>query len=238
MRRPTAEAMRCATLTTCCDVAEPRVGLFQLAVPLDVNIVRPVDENVGDLVVVEKRFERTRARPCRRSVRSARAISSISLSWTRSSVAISLNELGDLVLQRRSRQPRRRRRVDPRHQQVPDPLLDVAANREPGSRPVAALARDEDKLVHPSRRRPGARRCFSSPPPPAAPLRLAPESVGGQRRDRRAGNGRASPPGAVRVDRRRERSAARYGMTRFGRSSRTLSISLAARHGDRPRRRG
>ena len=127
-------------------VAEPRVGPFELAAPLDIDIVRPVDEDVGDLVVVEKRLERTQA-------------DHVVGEFGREQVLFALveldpllgrdllNELGDLVLQRRSRQPRRRRRIDPRHQQVPDPLLDVAADRGPGSRPVAAIPWNDDKLV-------------------------------------------------------------------------------------------
>ena len=58
-RPPTA--MRCATLTTCCVVAEPRVGPLELAAPLDVDLSRPVDQDVGDLVVVEQRLERAEA---------------------------------------------------------------------------------------------------------------------------------------------------------------------------------
>ena len=43
------------------DIAEPRVCPLELAAPFDIDIVRPVDENVGNLVVVEKWLERTQA---------------------------------------------------------------------------------------------------------------------------------------------------------------------------------
>ena len=50
-------------------VAKPGGGLFELAAALDIDVEGPVGQDVGDVVVVEKRFERTRARPCRRSAR-------------------------------------------------------------------------------------------------------------------------------------------------------------------------
>src|SRR4051812_25472719 len=127
-------------------VAEPHVGPLELAAPLHVDTVRPVDEYVGDLVVVEKRLERTEAD----HVVGDLGRENVLFALVELDPLLGrdlLNELGDLVLQRRSRQPPRSRRIDPRHQKIPDPLLDVAANREPASRPVAAIPWNDDKLV-------------------------------------------------------------------------------------------
>src|SRR5271170_3816690 len=38
-------------------VAKPSAGLFELAAALDENIERPVDQDVGDVIVFEKGFE-------------------------------------------------------------------------------------------------------------------------------------------------------------------------------------
>ncbi len=40
-------------------VPEHDVGLFELAVPLDVDLIEPVDEDVGDVGVAQQRLERT-----------------------------------------------------------------------------------------------------------------------------------------------------------------------------------
>ena len=55
-------------------VAEAHAGQFELAAPLDIDLPRPVDHDVGDGLVVEQRLERAEARACRRSAtRPARA---------------------------------------------------------------------------------------------------------------------------------------------------------------------
>ncbi len=42
-------------------VLEHDVGLFELAFPLDVHLVVPIDENVGDRGIAKQHFERTQA---------------------------------------------------------------------------------------------------------------------------------------------------------------------------------
>ena len=58
MRRPTRSGDALRDIDEMLGVAKPRGGLFELAAALDVDVERPVDEDVGDLVVFEKRFER------------------------------------------------------------------------------------------------------------------------------------------------------------------------------------
>ena len=43
------------------DIAEPRIRPLELAAPFDIDAVRTVDEDIGDLFIVEKRLERTQA---------------------------------------------------------------------------------------------------------------------------------------------------------------------------------
>ena len=51
--------MRCATLTRCWASRNRAAVLFELAAALDKDIERPIDQHIGDVVVFEKRFERT-----------------------------------------------------------------------------------------------------------------------------------------------------------------------------------
>ena len=41
-------------------IAKAGRGLFQLPIPLDIDIKRAVHQNIGDFLVIEERFERTK----------------------------------------------------------------------------------------------------------------------------------------------------------------------------------
>ena len=60
-RRPTRETMRSMICMRCWIVFEGQAGEFKFAGALDVDPVEAVDQNVGDGVVLEQRFERTEA---------------------------------------------------------------------------------------------------------------------------------------------------------------------------------
>ena len=58
MRRPMRVTILVATFMTMVVVAEPNAGQFELAAPLDIDLPRPVDHDVGDGLVVDQRLER------------------------------------------------------------------------------------------------------------------------------------------------------------------------------------
>ena len=60
-RRPTSVTMRVATCSTCGSSRNCDVGQLDLALALDVDLVRAVDHDVGDGVVLEQRLERPEA---------------------------------------------------------------------------------------------------------------------------------------------------------------------------------
>ena len=61
MRRPTADTMRSMMLIRCASLLKLDVGQLELAAPLDVHLLRAVDENVGHGLVGQQRLERTQA---------------------------------------------------------------------------------------------------------------------------------------------------------------------------------
>ena len=60
-RRPTSVTMRVATCSTCGSSRNDDVGQLDLALALDVDLVRAVDHDVGDALVGEQRLERAEA---------------------------------------------------------------------------------------------------------------------------------------------------------------------------------
>jgi len=133
MRRPTA-------------AAESSGRSFELAAALDKNIEGPVDQHVGDVVVFEEGFERSK--PDHVVGQLGGECSLLELVELNALLGRDLaDQLGDFGPEGAARDATGDRGVDPRHQSGADLLLQLLAIGELGSRARWLLTGNEDELV-------------------------------------------------------------------------------------------
>ena len=187
------------------DVAEACGGLFQFAEPLDKDVVRPVDEDVGHVLIIEQRLQRTEADQIIGQLGRERVLLDLVEvePFTRRDL---VHELGDLGAQGGAGQPRHRRRIDARQQDIAHPLLVLGAGAAVGQvddalerlidrdevaparfdNPAPETVRSHLKILHQPRR--------SEERPDNSPARMATPSV---KRLRRSAASQPAPAAAL-----------------------------------------
>ena len=123
-RRPTSVTMRVATCRTCGSSRKTHVGQLDLALALDVDLMRAVDHDVGHALVVEQRLERAEAD----HVVDEEADDRLQLGGVQLDLEVDddlLDDLGDLLAQLLRAERRGDRDVDALHEKRHDLLLDL-----------------------------------------------------------------------------------------------------------------
>ena len=129
MRRPIARGDALRDVDQMLGVAKPGVGLFELAVPLDIDVERPVHQDVGDFVVIEEGFERPQPDHVVGQLGGERALLDLVQLYPLLGRDLA-DQLRDFGPQRQPRDAAGYRRIDPRHQNGADLLFELAATRK------------------------------------------------------------------------------------------------------------